>query len=156
MNSQLMGQNVMFLVANGFVEKDLLSLQRAFIGNGATVKMVSSEKNLVNGFNGDEWGLTFPVEQSIDSALAADFDAVVIVGGEQSVARLIQNAHTQRIVEAFIETEKPVIVLNEAVDLVEGQQTAENITRIEGEVDDEVTQTVLDCIVSVDVMAQAA
>lgn len=156
MNSQMMGQNVMFLVANGFVEKDLLSLQRAFIGAGAVVKLVSSEKNLVNGFNDGEWGLTFPVEQSISSALAADFDAVVIVGGEQSVSRLSQNAHTQRIVEAFIETEKPIIVLNEAAELVEGHQNPVNIVRLEGDVVGDMAQNVIDSILSGDDLAKAA
>jgi|AntRauTorckE6833_2_1112554.scaffolds.fasta_scaffold35818_1 protease I len=156
MNSQMSGQNVMFLVANGFVEKDLLSLQRAIITNGATSKLVSCEKNLVNGFNDGEWGLTFPVEQSIDTALAADFDAVVIVGGKQSVDRLSKNAHTQRIIEAFVETEKPIVVLNEAVELVEGHQTPENIVRLDGEVDDDMTVSVMNAIVTVDDLAHAA
>ena len=149
------GQNIMFLVANGFVEKDLLALQRAMISGGNTVKLVSSEKNLVNGFNNGEWGLTFPVDEQIDSTLAADYDALVVVGGEQSVSRLVKNLHSQRIIEAFIETSKPMVMINEAQKLVEGQ-IADNIVLVNADTEEEIVDQVSVSIMPVEGIAQAA
>ena len=155
MTSQISGMKVMILVANGFVEKDFIALQREMLTSGAVCSVVSSEKNLVNGFNDGHWGLTFPVNQSIDEVLAADYDALIIVGGEQSVERLSKNLHTARIVESFAETVKPVVVLDEASKLLEGVMGG-NVLSIIVEEDTDVADLTISHIVSDMDVAKAA
>lgn len=138
------GKKVMLLVANGFAQTNFISLQRELTSLNADMTVVSSEKNLVNGFNGSEWGLTFPVDQQIDSVLGSDFDAVIIVGGEQSVKRLDSNPHTSRILEAFAEMDKPVVLLNEAKSFDVNGST--RILEIDGEVVDETIVSIVDHI----------
>ena len=154
MTNDMTGKKVMLLVANGFAQMDFISIQRELGTCGADVTVVSSEKNLVNGFNGSEWGLTFPVDQQIDSVLGSDFDAVVIVGGEQSVKRLDATPHSSRILEAFAETSKPVVLVNEAVSFdIDGGR---HIMKIEGEVSEDVIEDIKSFIVPTDGLAKAA
>ena len=133
---------------------DLISMQRELGSLKADLTVVSCEKNLVNGFNGNEWGLTFPVDQQIDTVLGSDFDAVIVVGGEQSVKRLDANPHTARILEAFAESNKPVVLLNEAKSFdVKG---SDRVLEIDGTVSEESIVDVAYHISPSDDIAQAA
>src|SRR5690606_34600045 len=98
MDTPLAGKNVALLVANGFEELDMTEPQRALLGAGATVKIVSHEQGLVNGWYGEAWGHFFPVDVPLSQALAADFDALLIPGGFRGVERLAGNAHAKRLV----------------------------------------------------------
>ena len=147
------GKKVMLLVANGFAQTNFISLQRELTSLDADMTVVSSEKNLVNGFNGSEWGLTFPVDMQIDTVLGSDFDAIIIVGGEQSVKRLEANPHTSRILEAFAEMDKPVVLLNEAKSFDVNGST--RIMEIDGEVVDDTIVSIVDHICPEE-MAKAA
>lgn len=152
--TDMTGKKVMLLVANGFAQMDFITLQREMSSLKAEMTVVSSEKNLVNGFNGAEWGLTFPVDQQIDTVLGSDFDAVIIVGGPQSVKRLQDNPHTARILEAFAESNKPVILMNEAKSFDVAGST--RVMEIDGEVTDETVVDVIMHITGSEVMAKAA
>ncbi len=152
--TDMTGKKVMLLVANGFAQMDFITLQREMNSLKADMTVVSSEKNLVNGFNGAEWGLTFPVDQQIDTVLGSDFDAIIIVGGPQSVKRLQDNAHSARILEAFAEADKPVILLNEAKAFdVAGSS---RVLEIDGEVTDEIVVDVVSHIGGTEELAKAA
>ena len=114
MNAMLTGKAVAILVANGFEEIDMTEPQRAFLGAGATIKLVSPEQGLVNGWHGRAWGHYFPVDIPLSSALAADFDALVVPGGERGVAKLRGNAHVQRFLRGFLDGGKPVALIGAA------------------------------------------
>ena len=155
MTSQISGKKIMILVANGFVEKDFIAIQRDLLTSGAVCSVISAEKNLVNGFNDGHWGLTFPVNEQVDTTLAADYDALIIIGGEQSIERLSKNLHTARIVESFAETKKPVVVLDEASKLVESVMN-ENILPVIVEEDTNLSELAISHIVSDMDVAKAA
>lgn len=144
----------MLLVANGFAQADFITLQREMMNQGASFTVVSCEKNLVNGFNGNEWGLTFPVNQQIDSVLGSDFDTIVVIGGEQSVARLSENDHTARIMDSFIEAEKPMVLLNEAQTLT--ATSSSNVMVVNGEVTEDNVSDIIAHIAGAGEMAKAA
>ncbi len=111
-------KNIMILVASGFDQASFLTLQRTLAGVSVKATVVSSEKSLVNAMDGASLGLTFPVDQAIDETLASDFDGIVIIGGEKSITRLTESAHTNRIIEACIDADLPVVALDEAQRLV--------------------------------------
>lgn len=118
MHKSLHGCKVALLVANGFDEMAYIEVQKILQGSGASLTLVSADKGLVNGWRGTEWGLNFPADHMLSSALAADFDMLVVPGGERCMAKMQGTAHTRRFMNGFLDMFKPVVLVNEAVDLL--------------------------------------
>ena len=114
----LAGKTVALLVANGFAEEQMTETQKALVTVGAMPKVVSPEVGLVNGWHQGTWGHNFYVEIKPGSVLPSQYDAVLIPGGERSMAALLENAHARRIVKGMLEAGKTVGVFGEAVELL--------------------------------------
>mgnify|MGYP000406492133 CR=1 FL=1 len=132
MNQSLAGKKIALLVANGFEEVELTEPQRALLAAGAAMQLISPEQALVNGWHGSAWGHYFPVDGALSTALAADYDALIVPGGFRSVEKLAGNAHTMRFLKGFLDTGKPTVLLGDAASLLataeraEGRQVAAN------------------------------
>lgn len=118
MSHSLAGTSIVLLIANGFNETEFTNIQRALIKTGAKLTTVSPEKSVANGWLDNGWGHYFPVDQNIGDALGSDFDMMVIAGGERGIAKLSTNPHTKRMVGHFLDAQKPLVALNEAVSLL--------------------------------------
>ena len=127
MEKTLVGKTVAILVANGFKEVDMTEPQRALLAAGAKVRLVSPENGVVNGWHEAAWGHYFPVDQALSSALAADFDALLMPGGVRGIDKLAQNAHTIRFVRGFVDGSKPVALFGEAVGLLAAAERAKGV-----------------------------
>ncbi|MEA1649905.1 DJ-1/PfpI family protein [Nitrospirillum sp. BR 11164] len=114
----LAGKAVAILIANGFEEVEMTEAQRALLRAGAAPKIISPEQGLVNGWHGTSWGHYFPTDKQIGEVLAADFDLLVLPGGERSVAKLAANPHTRRIIGSFMDAGKGVAAINHGVQLL--------------------------------------
>lgn len=114
----LAGKTIAILVASGFEETEMTEPQRGLLASGATMKVVSHEQGLVNGWHGKAWGHYFPVDVPLSSALAADFDAVLVPGGFRSIEKLAGVAHTQRFLRGFADAGKPMAVFGKAISLL--------------------------------------
>ncbi len=118
MQKPLAGCKIAVLVGNGFEEIQMTDCQRALLGAGAAVKIVSTAPGLVNGWQGKGWGHYYPVDQQVSETLAADFDMLVLPGGERSLAKLLETAHTLRIIRGFRDAGKPVSAIGTGIDLL--------------------------------------
>jgi len=118
MDQPLAGKAIAILVANGFEETEMTEPQRALLKLGAALKVISPEQGLVNGWHGKAWGHYFPVDKPIAEVLAADFDMLLLPGGERSIAKLAQNPHTRRIVGSFVDGGKPIGAIDDAIRLL--------------------------------------
>lgn len=115
----LSGAKIAVLVANGFSEQDVTITQRLLQEQGATTRMISMEDHgLSHSWNGEGWGLHFAADSALKSALAVDYDMLVVPGGQRSVEKLKLTAHTKRFVGGFISANKPLAVMGEALDLL--------------------------------------
>ena len=118
MNKSLLGVKVAMLVANGFTQNDMIAAQKALIAAGANVRIVSPENGLVNGWEGQGWGHHFAIDAPLGTALGADYAMLVIPGGQRSVEKLNLTAHTKRFISSFMEAEKPVAVMDNALHIL--------------------------------------
>lgn len=118
MEKSLTGKTVAMLVANGFEEVDMTEPQRALLEAGCQIRLVSPEQGLVNGWHGDAWGHYFPIDQILSSALAADFDALLVPGGSRGIAKLAQSPHTVRFLRGFVDGSKPMALIGDAISLL--------------------------------------
>jgi protease I len=128
MTKPLLGEKIAVLVANGFSEKDLTLTQKALMGSGAVLKIVSMDQGLVNSWNEQGWGLNFAVDQQLSEALAADYDVLIVPGGQRSNEKLKMTAHTRRFVGGFMNAGKPVVLFEDAVDLLAFADKAQDVT----------------------------
>ncbi|MDE1148758.1 MAG: DJ-1/PfpI family protein [Azospirillaceae bacterium] len=112
------GKSVAILIANGFEEVEMTEAQRALLRAGAAPKIISPEQGLVNGWHGTSWGHYFPTDKQVGEVLAADFDLLVLPGGERSVTKLASNPHTRRIVGSFMDAGKGIAAINHGVQLL--------------------------------------
>lgn len=124
MDQPLAGKTIAILVANGFEEIEMTEPQRALLKAGATVRVISPEQGLVNGWHGAAWGHYFPVDRGIAEVLGADFDMLVLPGGSRSITKLAQNPHTKRILAGFMDGGKPVAAIGDGVGLLAQVQKA--------------------------------
>lgn len=124
MDQPLAGKTVAILVANGFEEIEMTEPQRALLAAGAKPKLISPEQGLVNGWHGKAWGHYFPIDAALSNALAADFDALLIPGGERGIEKLAGGAHTRRFIKGFMDGGKLVAAIGHAPMLLVGGERA--------------------------------
>jgi len=124
----LAGKTIAILVANGFEELEMTEPQRALLKQGAQIKIISPEQGLVNGWHGAAWGHYFPVDKQVGDVLAADFDLLVLPGGERSIAKLANNPHIKRILASFMDSGKGVAAIAGGVGLLATAQRVKGRT----------------------------
>lgn len=108
MANTVQGKRVAILVANGFEQVELTEPRKALDQAGAVTKIVSPEKGKVKGWNFTDWGDTIPVDQSLESARAEEFDALLLPGGVMNPDHLRRNPKVQQFVRSFFDAGKPV------------------------------------------------
>ena len=118
MSKTLLGVKIAVLVANGFCEQDLTETQRSLLKTGANIRIISMDQGLVNSWNGGAWGLHYAADSALSAALSADYSMLIIPGGQRSVEKLKLTAHTTRFIRGFIDTHKPVVAFDDALDLL--------------------------------------
>ena len=111
MAKNLSGKKVAILVENGFEQVELTSPRQALEEAGAVTAIVSPQKTQVQGWNHDEKADFFPVDIQLDSANAADFDALVLPGGVMNPDTLRMNPKAVAFVRAFFDAKKPVAAI---------------------------------------------
>jgi len=118
MQKPLAGMKAAILVANGFNEQEMTIFQRGMMEAGAYPRIISVENGLANGWQGTGWGHYFAVDCQLSDALAADFDILVIPGGQRSLDKLKMTAHTRRFIGGFMAAHKPVMVIGDGLNLM--------------------------------------
>jgi protease I len=107
----LQGKKVAILATDGFEQSELLEPRRALDEAGAATQVVSPADKKVKGWNHKEWGNEVPVDVSLDSAKAEEFDALLLPGGVMNPDQLRMNAKAVEFVKHFTEAGKPVAAI---------------------------------------------
>ena len=118
MAKTLQSQKIAVLISNGFNEADFLSIQKAMIEQGASLRIVSTDSGLVNCWDGKGWGHNFAIDAQLNTALGIDYDAVIIPGGQRSLDKLKLTAHSRRFIGSFLAAMKPVVCMGDALQLL--------------------------------------
>jgi protease I len=77
----LEGKKIAIITENGFEEVELTSPKKALEEAGATVHIVSPQKEKVKAWNHDHWSIELPVDVNIMEADPDNYDALIIPGG---------------------------------------------------------------------------
>ncbi|MFC0250762.1 type 1 glutamine amidotransferase domain-containing protein [Massilia consociata] len=107
------GKRVAVLMTDG-VEQVEYTGPRSFLEqNGVKVTLIAPKAagEQVQGMNHDQQGDSFPVELSLAQANAADFDALVLPGGEENPKKLRQDPQALAFIKEFYEADKPIAAI---------------------------------------------
>jgi protease I len=116
--SNFSGKTIAIMVASGFDEAGFIAIQRAMMNAGAKLKIVSREAGLTNAWNGTGWGMSYPADATLSTALAVDYDALIVPAGNRHVESLKNEAHAKRVLRAFLREDMPVLLQGEAGSLL--------------------------------------
>ena len=109
--AKLNGKTVAILTENGFEEVELTSPKKALEEAGATVQIVSPQKNKVKAWNHDHWSIELPVDKNLSDAKPEDYDALMLPGGVLNPDQLRRNKDAVEFAKDFLETGKPVAAI---------------------------------------------
>ncbi|QOL49624.1 type 1 glutamine amidotransferase domain-containing protein [Massilia litorea] len=107
------GKRVAVLMTDG-VEQVEYTGPRSFLEQQGAQVILISPKGVgqgVQGMNHDEKGDTFPVEMNVSDAKPADFDALVLPGGEKNPLELRKSPESIAFIRDFYETDKPIAAI---------------------------------------------
>lgn len=104
----LSGRSICILATNGFEQSELVEPRDTLREAGATVHVVSPESGEIRGWQGDDWGDSVAVDASLDSVDVADYDALVLPGGQINPDLLRADEAAMALVKSFADAGKPV------------------------------------------------
>jgi hypothetical protein len=113
------GKTVGLMVASGFDESAFIAIQKAMLAAGAKLKIISRDVGLTNAWNGVGWGMSYPVDSTLSTTLAVDYDVLIIPQGDRHIEKLSTEVHAKRILRAFLRENMPVLIFAEAIKILD-------------------------------------
>ena len=104
----LNGKRVAILATHGFEQSELEVPLQKLREAGATVEVVSPESGEIKGWDKKDWGRAVPVDRPLDGASEADYDALVLPGGQMNPDTLRANETAVNFVKSFWNAKKPI------------------------------------------------
>ena len=108
---QLKKMKVAILTENGFEQSELTSPKEAMEKAGVTVDIVSPQKSDIKAWDVDDWGITLPVDVTLDNARPDDYDGLMLPGGVLNPDKLRTNQKAVEFVKHFLEQGKPLAAI---------------------------------------------
>lgn len=119
------GKKAVFLVENGFCEREFIQAHKVLSTLGYDCRIVSVRANtLVQGWkqekgaNESRWGGQYACHKSLCDALPSDYDLLVLPGGERSIQKLRLQPELKSFVSFFVKTNKPIVVYNQGIEIL--------------------------------------
>jgi len=78
---------------------------------GATVHIVSPQKEKVKAWNHDHWSIELPVDKNLSDANPEDYDMLILPGGVLNPDKLRLNKEAVSFAQYFLEQGKPVAAI---------------------------------------------
>ena len=113
------GRTIGLMVAGGFDEATFIAIQKAMLGANAKLKIISRDAGLTNAWNGTGWGMSYPVDSTLSTTLAVDYDALIVPSGERHITTLSDEVHAKRILRAFLREDMPVLLIDDAIRILD-------------------------------------
>jgi protease I len=111
MKKPLTGKRIAFLATDGFEQVELTKPWQAIRGAGAHVVLVSPNSGNIQGMHHNQPGDSFPVDETVDSVSAENFDGLVLPGGVANPDALRMCEDSISFVRDFFKQHKPVAAI---------------------------------------------
>ena len=102
------GKKILILATNGYEQSELEVPRDRLKAAGAEVVIAAPEAGEIKGWEKKDWGRAVPVDVTLDAVNAADYDAIVLPGGQMNPDTLRANAQAIGLIRAFFDAGKVV------------------------------------------------
>ena len=109
--SKLENKKIAILSEDGFEESELVSPKTALEEAGATVHIVSPQKEQIRSWDKENWGITLGVDKNIADVSVDGYDALLLPGGVMNPDKLRENNDAVAFVKNFIKSGKPIAAI---------------------------------------------
>lgn len=104
-------KKILILSADGFEQSELEVPRDRLRAMGAEVHVATPGGEDVRGWDKDDWGRKAPADLDIAAAKAADYDALVLPGGQINPDLLRTRPEAVQLVQAFEKAGKPIAAI---------------------------------------------
>lgn len=111
MKNQLNKKKAAILATDGFEQSEFEKPIEALKNEGIAVDVISLKEGTIKGWKEKNWGDEFKVDKSIDDAMSADYDLLVLPGGVINSDSLRVNEKAVKFVKTFFEQGKPIAAI---------------------------------------------
>jgi len=112
MAQRLEGKKIAILATHGFEQSELTDPKKLLEGWGATTTVVSpAEEGSIKGWKEKDWGDAVNVDLALSGANAAEFDALVLPGGQMNPDVLRIDKDALAFIDAFAKAGKPIAAI---------------------------------------------
>jgi|SRR5579859_2994953 len=108
MSTKLQGKKIAIVATDGFEQVELTEPKKALETAGATVHVISPKSGQIKGWNHTDWGDKTSVDKTLDEAKAADYDGLVLPGGQINPDKLRIEPKAVAFVTEFFNSGKPI------------------------------------------------
>ncbi|MRX48811.1 type 1 glutamine amidotransferase domain-containing protein [Pedobacter puniceum] len=108
---KLSHKRIAILSDHGFEQSELIEPKNALHEAGATVHIVSPQKDKIKAWNEDNWGVEVKVDVHLADAKPDDYDALLVPGGVMNPDFMRKNQDCVAFVKAFFDAQKPVAAI---------------------------------------------
>ncbi|MVA97537.1 DJ-1/PfpI/YhbO family deglycase/protease [Nitratireductor sp. CAU 1489] len=104
----LSGKHVAILATHGFEQSELEVPLQKLKQAGANVHVIAPESGEIKGWDDKDWGRAVRVDKTLEEANAADYDALVLPGGQINPDLLRVEKDAIALIAAFWKAGKPI------------------------------------------------
>lgn len=106
-----MPSSVLIVATNGFEQSELEGPKAALEAAGYKTTVASPEGGSIMGWKDKDWGTPVTVDAALDRVNAADFDALLLPGGQMNPDILRMNLAAIQLVKDFAAARKPIAAI---------------------------------------------
>ena len=106
-----MTKRILILATHGFEQSELMEPKAALEKAGFETVVASPESGEIRGWKDKDWGEAVAVDAPITAVAEADFDALLLPGGQMNPDILRMNPEAVRLVGEFAAANKPIAAI---------------------------------------------
>jgi deglycase len=110
-STNLTGKRIAILATDGFEQSELLEPLNRLRAAGAIVDVVSPQDNEIRGWNKRDWGQAVAVDRKLDEVNPAEYDTLVLPGGQINPDLLRVNEEALTFIKTFYQAKKPIAAI---------------------------------------------
>jgi protease I len=111
MSKQINGKKVAILATDGYEQVELTDPKKNLEHAGAQVDVISIKSGQIKGWNHTDWGKSVKVDHLVTEVKPADYDALVLPGGQINPDKLRTDKSAVSFIREFVESGKPVAAI---------------------------------------------
>jgi protease I len=111
MSRKINGKKVAILATDGYEQVELIDSKRNLERAGARVEVLSIKPGKIKGWDRTDWGKSVKVDHLVSEVHPADYDALILPGGQINPDKLRTDKNAVAFIRQFVETGKPVAAI---------------------------------------------